>query len=297
MFLIKDNKLYWSESYIPLGFIGTSNVTVCRDEEDLVALVPWSDQLYIASRYEWYRLQGSSAETWTIKRTFTDAGIVNRHTVQRTRFGILGLYYDGIYLFDGATNKNLTEKYLGSSFFSDIADLDLCYGFFDGVKYYFYYPSSGSTSIDSCIVIDCTYYPDFRVYQDDSIATARDYHQESGTHYIGKSGYECSISGTETISTELQTGDFVFGDITKRKNLKYLYYDVNTNSQNMTVTIYCDGSSACTITLNNSARTRKRYGPLPQIEGYRFSVNIACSASSGIEIYAPWALEADFVGD
>ena len=218
MFLIKGNKLYWSEPYIPFGFISTSNVTVSRDEENLVALVPWSDQLYIASRYQWYRLQGSSASTWTIKRTFTDAGVINRHTVQKTRFGILGLYYDGIYLFDGATNKNLTEKYLGSGFFDDIYDLDECYGFFDGIKYYFYYPS-GASGLDSCAVIDCTYYPDFRVYQEDLVATARDFYKESGTHYIGKSGYEYSISGTETISTEFLTGDLTFGDITKRKNL------------------------------------------------------------------------------
>ena len=294
LFLIRDNKLYWSEPYIPFAFKPDSSISACREEEDLVALVPWSDQLYIPSRYEWYRLQGSSDVTWSIKKTFTDVGITNRDTLAKTRFGILGQWYDGVYIFDGATNKNLTEKFLGSTYFDNISNPELCYAYFDGLKYYFYHDVGGT---DACIVIDFTYYPDIRVYHEDLVASARSFYTETGVSYLAKDGYEYSVSGTETIATDLLTGDLTFGNITKQKNLRYLYYDINTNSQDVTVTIYKDGMSAHTITLNNSARTRKRHGPLPQMDGYRFALGIGCSDSTGIEIYAPWVLEADLVGE
>jgi len=294
LFLIKDNKLYWSEPYIPFAFKADSSISICREEEDAIALVPWSDQLYIPSRYEWYRLQGSSDETWSIKKTFTDVGIINRDTLAKTRFGILGMWYDGIYIFDGATNKNLTEKFLGSAYFDNISDPTACYSYFDGLKYYFYHDVSGT---DACIVIDFTYYPDIRIYQEDLITSARSFYTETGTGYLAKSGYEYSVSGTETIATELLTGDLAFGNITKQKNPTYIFYDIFTNDQDVTVTIYKDGSSAFTFTINNSARTRKRYGPLPQLDGYRFAVGITCAAASGVEIYAPWALVADLTGD
>lgn len=293
-FVIKENKLYYTEPYMPWAFIDGGEIVVSKDDENLTGLIVWSEQLYIPSRYKWYRLQGSNADTWSIKQTFTDSGVINKHTLATTRFGIPGLWYDGIYIFDGATNKNLSEKYLGKQFFEDIDDLDDCWAYFDGLKYYFYYTVD---SVNQCVVLDFSYYPDIRWYFDTPVWESRTFYAETGNHYIALDGYEYTISGTESIATEMWTGDYAFKDIAKRKLLKYLWYDINTGGEDVTLTLYVDGTSTQTWTLNTSARVRKREETASwKCEGYRFSLKIACSESSAITIYAPWGMDADYVG-
>jgi len=278
---------------MPFAFGSTSNIVVCKDDESLTGLIVWSEQLYIPSRYRWYRLQGSSSDTWSVKQTFTDSGVINRHTLAVTRFGILGLYYDGIYIFDGATNKNLTEKYLGEQFFADIDDLDSCWAYFDGLRYYFYY----TDTTNQCIVLDFSYYPDIRWFFDDIPWDARTFYKETGNHYLAYSGYEYTVSGTEAISTDLWSGDKAFKDITKRKLLKYIYYDINTGGVDVGLSVYVDGVLIQSWTLNTSGRLRKREETINwKCEGYIFSIALTCSNSSAITIYSPWALEADYVG-
>jgi hypothetical protein len=296
IFGIKKTALYWTEPYAPFNFTDTGNGIVTKEDEDLVGLVEWGDQLFLASSERWYRLQGNDPETWSIRRTFTDVGIVNRSTLKRTKYGLIGLWNDGIYLFDGSINRNITEKKLGRKFFTDLSDLSVCYAEFDGQKYYFYYASTGST-LNSCIVIDFAYHPDYRIYTDDFIATAHELYKDENIRYLAKSGYEYTESGTETIATSLQTGDKPFGAILKRKNLTYLFYDLYTAGQDVTVTIYCDGTSAQTLTFNNSVRERKRSNQLKNIEGYRFSLALSCANSSAVKIYSPWGLEGTPVGD
>ena len=295
MFLIKDNRLYWSELYTPFGFKTTSNVVVTKEDEDLVTILDWGDQIYLGTRERWDRLQGSDPTTWSIKRTFTDNGVINRHTVKKSKYGIIGLDYDGISLFDGSVTQNLTEKKLGKAFFTDLDDLDVCYAEFDGERYYLYYASSGST-IDSCVKLDFSYgRGEVQVYTG-GFVDAHEYYREDGTRYQAYAGYEYTEGGTETIATSVLTGDKGFGNIGQLKNLTYLYYDVDTNGVDLTVTFYVDGVSSFTMTLNESSRKRARSEKLPQLEGYRFAIGIDCADSQSLKIYSPWLLEGTPVG-
>ena len=296
VFYIKDSILGWSEPYQPFNFIDTSDVVVTKDNEPLVSLVDWGDQLYLVSASRWYRLQGTDPDTWAIKRTFADNGVVNKHTLKRTKYGLIGLWYDGIYNFEGTITRNITDKKLGRDFFTSLSDLSVCYAEFDGTRYYFYYASSGST-VDSCLVIDFAYAPDYRIYQNDFVAHAHEYYKETGVNYTAKNGYDYSDGGTETIPTSVVTGDKVFGAITKRKCLDYLYYDVDTNGKDLTVNIVVDGTTVDSLTLNTSSRERNRSRKLKAKEGYRLSVEMSCADSQGLDIYAPWILEATPVGE
>ena len=296
VFLILSNKVYWSEPYMPWSFKTTSSGAVSQDDEDLVSVMNWGDQLYMASVREWYRLQGSDPTTWSIKRTFTDVGVINRCCTHKSKYGIIGLWSDGIYLFDGSISKNITEKILGREFFTDIEDLSVAHAEFDGTKYYFYYASSG-TDIDSCMVLDFTYYPDVRIYHQDFFVQGHYYDKNTNINYYGKDNYEYSDGGTEVIPTSLITGDKGFQGLLKRKCLDYLYYDLDTNSKDVTVDIYADGSVVQTLTLNTDERTRKRSVKLKPSEGYRFAIGIDCSDSEDLLIYSPWALEATPVGE
>lgn len=296
IFVIVGSRLYWSEAYMPFVFLDTSDVVITKDNEPLVALQDWGDQLYICSASRWYRLQGTDPDTWAIKRTFADNGVINKHTLKRTKYGLVGLWYDGIYNFDGVMTKNLTEKKLGREFFLDIPDLSTSYAEFDGERYYFYYCSTGTT-VDKCVIVDFSTAPDYRVIEDNFVAQAHEFSRETGINYFGKSGYEYSNGGTETIATSIVTGDKPFGAITKRKSLEYLYYDLYTNSKNVTVNIVVDGTTKDSLTLNTATRTRKRSRQLIFAEGYRIGLEISCADSQNLQIYAPWVLEANLVGE
>jgi len=294
LFMIKGNTLYWTEPYIPFAYASDSNVVVSRDDEDLVALFSWADQLYIVSAQKWYRLQGSSSDTWSIKQTFADKGCVNKNTIVVTRFGFLGLHYDGIYLFDGATNRNITEEILGKEYFDGL-DTSVPYATFDGRRYFFYYASSGTT-LDSCLIIDFLHYPTIRCFHLDFIATSHFHYKETGANYFCKDGYEYT-EGDETISVSMKTGDKSFGGIIKQKNLEYLYYDINTGGVDVTVNFYVDGTNTYSLTLNTDSRERKRSEKLPHLQGYRFAIEVTCSDAADLVIYAPWVIEATLFGD
>ena len=295
VFLIKANKLYWSEPYVPFGFLSTSNLVVTKEDETLVGIINWGDQLYLPSKEEWYRLQGGDPDTWSIKRTFTDNGIINKHTIKKSKWGILGLDYDGVTLFDGSISVNLTEKILGKSFFTDLDDLSVCYAEFDGEIYYLYYASSGST-LDSCVKLDFTHgRQGMQVYMG-GFVDAHEFYREQTVRYQAYDGYEYTEGGTETIAVSMMSGDKAFGNIAKLKNLEYLYYDIDTDDVDVTVTIYVDGVSSFTLTLNTSSRERKRSEKFPQLEGYRFAIAIDCADSQNLKIYSPWVLEGTPVG-
>ena len=296
MWLIKGNALYWSEAYMPFVVKTTSNVVITKEDEDLVGVIHWADQLFLASKERWYRLQGTDPASWSVKGTFADHGIVNGHTIKRTKQGILGLDYDGVYLFNGYTCQNLTEVKLGRDFFLDLDDLDVCYAEYDGEIYHLYYASSGSV-IDSSLKIDFTHgHANLQMYTGDFL-DAHEYYPESSLTYFALSGYEYLSGGSETIDFTVISGDRAFGNIGKLKNLRYLYYDIDTDSEDVTVSFYVDGTAYFTETLNTSARVRARSQVLPQIEGYRFALGITCADAQNVKIYSPWVLEATEVGD
>lgn len=199
LFGVKGKYLYWSEPYLPFAFKATSAIAVTDDGDDLTGCIAWGgDNLYLPSKSCWKRLSGSDSSTWSIKGVFADAGLINVDTIKKTKMGIIGLWYDGLYLFDGSISRNLTLKQIGTTLFtSTISDVDACYAEFDGTKYYFYYPTTGSTP-NKCLVIDFTFYPELRFYHDPLILTAHGYHSQTGIRYMGYNGYQYQESSSGT---------------------------------------------------------------------------------------------------
>lgn len=297
IFGIKGSYLYPSEPYLPFTFDLSNELQVTPASVDLVCVIAWGDQLYLASQSKWYRLQGSSASTWSIKNTFAETGVLNRRTAIPTRFGIMSQWYDGIYLFDGSVSKSVTKDHISTSTFTGLTYPKSAYSEFDGQVYRFYYPSSSTTTLDTCLCIDMTDYPRMKFWNEDFIATAFEHHFQTGINYYGYDGYHYKDGSTETITATLKTGDRGWKDITHQKQLEYLYYDINTNSKDVTVTFYADGTAQSpTITLNTSTRTRARV-KLPAFEGYRFAIYLTCADASGLHIYSPWIVSADIFGD
>lgn len=295
VFVIAENYLYPSEAYLPFNFKTTEVLQITQLGDNLVCGVVWGDQLFIPSKSKWYRLHGSSSATWQIRNTFAHAGIINKHTVKVTRYGILGQWYDGIYLFDGSVSKNLTDKKIQKSVFTGISSVSSCYSEWDGRKYYFHYPVSGTT-LSKRLVIDMSTYPDPAIYEDDFIPTAHSYHEITGINYYGYGGYHYEEGGTDTVSFAMTTGDRAAKNILQQKQLEYFYYDINTGGKDVVVTITMDGETAFTKTLNTTARTKDRV-QLPQKSGYRFAVSVTAANARGVTIYEPWAISVNLTGE
>lgn len=294
LFVTAANYLYPSEAYYPFNFKNTSALQITQLGDDLVACVPWGNQLFIASTSQWYRLQGTDADSWQIKTTFATNGIINKHTIKATKYGIIGLWHDGIYLFDGNTTKNITASKIAKSVFDSISSKSSCYSEWDGRKYYFHYPTSGTT-ISKRLVLDFTSYPEIICYDEDFIPTAHHYNAITNINYYGYAGYHYGEGGTDTVGLSIKTGDRIAKNAVQQKQLEYLFYDIYTNNKDVVVSIYVDDTIAYTKTLNNTARTKERL-LLPRIQGYRFYLTITVADARGIVIYEPWAISVNLTG-
>jgi hypothetical protein len=295
VFAIQDNYLYPSEPYLPFTFDWGESMKVSNDGDDLTSLIYWGDQLFMSTKKTWYRLQGGNVMTWSIKNTYAITGAINKHTVAKTPWGIVYLWYDGLYLFDGARDRCISSPYLSKTLFTTtISDASACYASFDGTHYNFHYPVAGTT-LSKRLVCDFTDYPKLRFYYDDFIPTAEHYHTPTNIYYYGYNGYHYTDGGTDTIALSIQTGDKTAKNIIQQKSLEYLYYDINTGGKNVTVTIYVDDSVAQTIILNTTTRKRTRM-ELARKDGYRISLKIDCADAQGVTIYEPWAVSVTPTG-
>lgn len=292
IFGVKDDSVYYSEPYMPFTFNFDSSLSVTNPGEMLKSCIAWGDQLYLGWPRTWRRLQGINADTWQIKNTFSEQGPINTNTTKKTRYGILFQWYDGLYVFDGTISRNITEKDLGTSLFKNITNPTKAYAEFDGVRYWFVYPSTGTT-LDSLLILDFQDYPQVKFYKYDTgfIPSAYEYHFPTGIKYFGKTnGYQYKTGGSETIVSSLQTGDRALGSILRMKNTERLYYDIMTGGHDVIVTIYADGVACSpTYTLNESSRVRS-FINLGNHSGYRFSIKIDCSNAADLIIYEPWGL-------
>jgi hypothetical protein len=292
---ISGNYLYPSEPYLPFNFDSTESIQVTNDGDDLTALIPWADQLYISTKSTFYRLQGTTSATWGIRRTFASHGCINKHTLQRTRYGLVFLWHDGLYIFDGSLTKKITGDRLADSLFtSTISSKAACYSEWDRDKYYFHYPESGTT-ISKRLVCDFSTYPAIRFYYDDFVPTAHSFHAMTGIDYYGFGGYHYADGGTDAPALSIRTGDRAAKEIIKQKELEYLYYDIDTGGKNVTACVYVDDTLAYTVVLNTSARERGRK-LLPKTQGYRFYLTLTSPDARGATIYAPWAISTNSTG-
>lgn len=317
IFGIKENKLWWSEPYLPFQTKLANNIQVCPNDEKLTAIIKYADTLYFASQKTWYKLSGTDPTTWSVKGTYSDIGVIATNSVKSTKYGILSVWYDGIYLFNGVTAKPITNTKLDEADYwsytdygSSTKETSICE--FDGEIYSLH---SGN-AYGSGLNVNMKFYPEYTLSNDNLDLTAMRFHAISGKYYIGKSDgylyYRNPITG-QSLSTDAKYLDikskaFVGGNALKQKCAKYLYYDIFTNSKDVTVYIYVDSldntiTSAdlkqyYTTTINSGTKRERGRLELPDLEGYNFTLEIVNTTNAvGIKVFQPWALHTVIVGD
>jgi len=293
---IKENKLYYSEPYLPFAVDAFNNIAITSDGDNLTSVVSWGGLLFISSTSTWFKLVGTSSDTWSVSDTFSDVGTINKHTAKKALQGIVSLFYDGLYLFDGLRSRNISDPKLGAKFFIDISDHSSCFAEFHNNKYYFFYPSTGTTC-DKCMIVDFTTYPDLKYYYNNFVPNAFEYHVPTGIkYYADTDGYQYEEGGSEVIPVYMQTGDKAMKNVLRRKQLQFVFYDISTGGKDVTVSVYVDGVNEYSFVLNHSTRKRSRH-LLPKLEGHSFSISVSCADSSGLYIYEPWGFGYSFTGE
>lgn len=123
-----------------------------------------------------------------------------------------------------------------------------------------------------------------------------------GIYEVHLSSY-CYEETTKGIASDLtlKTRDGIGTDILnifRRKNTKYLWYDADTNGQDLVVSFYVDGTlEDKTLTINTTGRVRDRLD-LWNMEGYRFAIKLNAQGvrERGMNIYSPWNIIYDYAG-
>jgi hypothetical protein len=123
-----------------------------------------------------------------------------------------------------------------------------------------------------------------------------------GVYEVSLTSY-CYEEATKGIASDLvlKTKDGIGTDILnifRRKNTKYLWYDADTNGQDLVVSFYVDGVlEDRTLTINNNGRIRNRLD-LWNMEGYRFAIKLNAQdvMERGMKIYSPWNIIYDYAG-
>ena len=535
IFGVKGNMLYWSEAYIPFAFPGGNSIQVSIEGENLLSVVSWQEQIFMASIMTWYRLQGATPDVFAVKTTFAEVGTSNTHSVKKTRYGIISKWHDGLYIFTGATSANITNALIGTDYFTGI-DFKTDFGStWDGLKYSLQIPSlqtseadiytglllhcdgtdasvsfpdasintrtitpAGNAQVDTAqykfgtgsalmdgagdylsapaivgqaigtgkftvdfwarfnpikdnnglfsqitdannyvsfvmrynvgrnyfsfkiveggvevfsllsaftdvkttsfyhfaiikgwggdpniiaitmngtsiasgiqtqgsrswpyltgalnfgyapygssnysldgwmdeieilyrerwtaaftppvapyaivnsyvvdptlpenvLAVDFRNYPSLRFFDDNINVYSDYYHRQTAISYLGhKDGYQYKETGVETIGVTLQTGDRGGENILQQKQLEYLYYEADTNGQDLIATIYVDGTAhSAPVTINTASRTRGRKS-LPAIRGYKFSLKLTCASAQHVKIYQPWGISFNPYGE
>ena len=294
VFAIQGSYVYPSESYMPFTFDHLYRIQVTTEGDDLTGGVAWGGSFYVTSKSRWYRIAGGSSATWEAKGTYSETGCVSGATIIPTQYGIIHLWHDGIYLFDGQISKNITVGKLADSVFSAISSYASCYASWDGRRYYLHYPISGTT-LSKRLVLDFSRSQDILIHNDDFIPTAHQYDMRTGIHYYGYNGYHYKEGGSDTVALSIKTGDRIVKNLFQQKQLEYLYYDIDTGGQEVIVKIYIDDILAFTKAITTTSREKERV-LLPQKQGYRYYMTITAADGRGVTIYEPWAISVNYAG-
>lgn len=336
LFVVKDNELWWSEPYLPFMTKLGNTMKVCPNDEALTTVMEYADILYYASRKTWYKLSGTDPDTWSNKPTYADVGVVATQSAKRTKYGIIHVWYDGIYIFNGVVTKALTKEKLASDDWWSTTDYGLtdkpkAIAEYDGETYTLYQGITGA-STQFGIQINTKFYPDITIARDNLSFCALHYHAISTKYYMislwdryaathpAYNGilYYRNPLDAESLSTDLQylylkSKAVIGSNPFKRKCAKYLYYDMNTNNKSVAIQIYVDAIGQEAVTtggqelysttvntgLDGATAIRKRGRiQLPDLEGYNFTVVIYnVTDARGIKIYQPWGLHTVLTGD
>ena len=290
-----SNCIFWSEEEEPQAFtydVDTSlyaNFTdVFRKGEAVTGLASFGGDLFIASKRMWKRLVGSYPSYWSLRPTLSSVGNLARYALVTTRYGLLHIWYDGIYLFNGFNSNRLTGK--NEPFFQDVnwTYASEIRSTFDGKVARFFVPYGTSTTTNRCFVLDMESYPRVKCYEEDQGESMAMFDCNTNETLYAKGVQYGERTGSGVIAFDLWTKTIPTASLIQLDGASQLNYEIDTNGEDVTLTVYHDNvAHGSTITLNTLTRTRG-WCSLPIKNSRTMSLRITGNLTSNVVLYEPW---------
>jgi len=299
LFMLVDNKLYYSKEKQPESWPLTYYIEVSPKDFNLKSGCIFSGQIYVATTDEIYLIQGTGHKSFSPPLAMSAiTGTISRNCfLPVAGQGIFHLGNDGVYLFSGAKDENITNSRfrpifegitVGSIPGIDKTNLLNSWMIYFNNKLYVGYPKSGSTYPDNIMVTD--------------FATNKTVHYDYGKTFpaVGidytnnclmaadTSGYIWKLEDPDktdddgtAISWQIETKQY--SDQLRKYFPRFARYDVNIGAgATANGYILLDTETKQTHTLTVSRKTKKRL--IIGSTGDRVAVRI--SGTGPIDIYA-----------
>jgi len=153
------------------------------------------DNLIVWTRNNKYVLYGSDLTNFVLRKASGFKGAVNDDVVQTYQNYAFFLSDDGVYMFNGNTDKIISAKI--KSKIDAIPDKSLCRSVIHDNKYYLFYPAPAQAHATNCLVYDMVY---------------ESWWDDDGTHYNCAHKFNGSGDDGEVIFGGHDAGFLVYGD-------------------------------------------------------------------------------------
>jgi hypothetical protein len=299
LFILKDNLLGYSLEKQPEYWPVSHYLEISPKDFPLMAGCVFDGQIYVVTTDEIYQILGTGHSSWSppIAMSAITGTVSKKCFLGVHGHGIFHLGNDGLYLYSGTQDQNLThEKFkpifegitVGSIPGIDQTNISNCWLITFKNKLYFGYPKSGSTYPDNIIVTDlrtgkAVHYDYGQTFQTIGIDYTHDQLLVADT-----SGYLWEIEDDDetddegvAISWQIETKEY---QETLRKYFpRWARYDVNLNNGATTNGyILLDGISKQTHAITESRQTKKRL--ITGCTGDRLSMRI--TGTGVVDIYS-----------
>lgn len=287
--------IFWSEPQDPLAFIYDEDTALYANGTDVfhkgnpcTGMAKWGGELFIASSSGFRRLVGSSPSYWALRDTLTQIGNVARYAMQTTRWGLLHLWWDGVYLFNGYNSTKLTSK--NEAFFKGINwdAADEIRSVFDGKVFRLLVPYGTSSIPNRAFVMDFETYPRIRCYEEDQGESVALFDVDENQVWYGKTTNVGWRDGDSEVSMDIYSKAFAVANLIQLDGAARLHYEINTGGKDVTLTVYHDNvAHDTTITLNTQGRERNVVS-IPLKNARTIALRLTGEVDSEVEIYEPW---------
>lgn len=296
-FIIKDNLLYFCTAKQPEYWPTSNYIEVGPPQLPGKCGVIHNGQLFYLNATNIYFIQGTGVNTFFPVPTNAQTGTQsNNGAVSVEGRGIYHVGSDGLYLFNGQSDPNVTDQYFFPIFHGagvgsvPAAKNDLSQSWLIKFKnkLYFGYAGEGDGHPSNCLVLNLSndrwsYYTwdvEIRAVCEDATNNRLLGVDESGYVWELESDTASNDGGTE-ISWDIESKDFTLQ--TRKHFPRWVKYDVDASDGNCTATgsVVLDGTVHQTHTITGDRVTKRRL--IETGNGNRESIRI--SGTGPVEIY------------
>lgn len=274
-FILKDNLLYYCKANRPEYWPALYYVEAGAPQFDLKALAFYNGAAYVMNRHEIYMIQGTGQASFFPYPASAKTGVLSQEGMASVKGrGIYRVLPDGIWLFSGAEDVDITEETFGPIFRGESIGtlpainqdfIEDCWLFFNRNKLYFAYPGGTATQPNNLIVTN--------------VQTGKTAHYDYSTKFLAiaadrtndrilavdNAGFiwvledqDSDDDGGTAISWEIESK--AFSDSVYKYFPRYAKYDVEVGSGGTASGyVLLNDSSIQTHALTGSRQTRKRH--------------------------------------